>query len=134
MQITFGIREKLLAPVALGLIIIVISIFFILQPNHLEQEKEHFIEEQTKLVKTLSPSVIQNILSNNLSELHSVFENSIFIHKNEWRYIELRNQDKQLLYPIFSSVPKPSKTLVRIKTTITENDEIFGYITLYTDW
>ena len=134
MKINFGLREKLFAPMIVGLILIIISIFFILLPNQLAHEKESFIEQQTNLVKTLNPSIIQNILANDLSELHSVFENSILIHKDEWRYIELRNQDKKLLYPIFSSVPELSTTIIRIKITIEENDEIFGYITLYTDW
>lgn len=134
MQLNFGIREKLLAPTIIGLVVIVASILLILQPDQLATKKEEFIKSQTKLVKTLNPSIIQNILANDLSELHSVFENSILIHKNEWRYIELRDPDKKLLYPIFAVVPKITETLISIKITIQENDEIFGYITLYTDW
>lgn len=134
MQINFGIREKLLTPMILGLVIIIASILFLLQPNQLKTEREEFIEGQTKLVKTLTPSIIQNTLANDLAELHSVFENAILIHKDEWRYIELRDPDKKLLYPIFSVVPELTKTLISIKVTIEENDEIFGYITLYTDW
>jgi len=134
MQIHFGIREKLLTPMILGLVIIIASILFLLQPNQLKTEREDFIQEQTKLVKTLTPSIIQNILANDLAELHSVFENAILIHKDEWRYIELRDPDKKLLYPIFAVVPELTKTLISIKVTIEENDEVFGYITLYTDW
>lgn len=134
MQLNFGIREKLLAPTILGLVVIICSIIFILRPEQLSIEQEEFIKEQTKLIKTLSPSIIQNILANDLSELHSVFENSILIHKDEWRYIELRDPDKKLLYPIFSVLPELTETLISIKITIEENEEIFGYITLYTDW
>jgi len=134
MHINFRIREKLLTPMILGLVIIIASILFLLQPNQLKTEREEFIKEQTKLVKTLNPSIIQNILANDLAELHAVFENSILIHKDEWRYIELRDPDKKLLYPIFSVVPELTKTLISIKVTIEENDEVFGYITLYTDW
>ncbi len=134
MQINFGIREKLLAPMILGLVIIIASILFLLQPDQLKYEKEEFIENQTKLVKTLTPSIIQNILANDLAELHSVFENAILIHKDEWRYIELRDPDKKSLYPIFTTVPELTKTQISIKVTIEENDEIFGYITLFTDW
>ncbi|MFK5913590.1 MAG: ATP-binding protein [Woeseiaceae bacterium] len=112
----------------------VLTILYVLQPSQLKQAHDDFVEHQTKLIKTLSPSIIQNILSNNLSELHAVFENSILIHKNEWRYIELRDADKKLLYPIFAVVPELTDSIVSIKVSIEENNELFGYITLYTDW
>ena len=134
MQLRFGIREKLLLPLLLGLAVIIFVLLFIWQPNQLEKAKQDFIQDQTNILKTLNPSIIQNMLANDLSELHSVFENSQLIHKNEWRYIQLKNPDNEQLYPIFSSKPKDTNTVVKIKITIEENDEIFGYITLYTDW
>ena len=134
MQLRFGIREKLLLPLLLGLAVIIFVLLFIWQPNQLEKAKQDFIQDQTNILKTLTPSIIQNMLANDLSELHSVFENSQLIHKNEWRYIQLTNPDNEQLYPIFSSKPKSTNTEVKIKITIEENDEIFGYITLYSDW
>lgn len=134
MQLRFGIREKLLLPLLLGLAVIICVLLFIWQPNQLEKAKQEFIQDQTDILKTLNPSIIQNMLANDLSELHRVFENSQIIHKNEWRYIQLNDPDNKQLYPIFSSKPKDTNTLVKIKITIEENNDIFGYITLYTDW
>lgn len=108
--------------------------FLVWQPNQLEKAKKQFIESQTNILKTLTPSIIQNILANDLSELYRVFENSQIIHSKEWRYIQLNNLDKEQLYPIFTSKPKETNTLLKINVTIEENDEIFAYITLYTDW
>ena len=134
MLFKFGIREKLLVPLFLGLAVIICVLFFFWQPSQLEKTKQQFIESQSNILKTLTPSIIQNLLANDLSELHRVFENSQDIHKNEWRYIQLTNPDNKQLYPIFSNKPEDSSTLIKIYLTIEENDEIFGYITLYTDW
>lgn len=134
MNFKFGIREKLLVPLLLGLTIVICVLFFFWQPSQLAKAKEQFVNSQTNLLKTLNPSIIQNILANDLSELHSVFENSQIIHKKEWRYIKLDNPDNNQLYPIFSTKPKQTPTLLKITHTIKENDEIFGYLTLYTDW
>lgn len=134
MLLRFGIREKLVLPLLVGLAIIILALFLFWQPNQLEKAKAQFIESQTNILKTLSPSIIQNILANDLSELHRVFENSQIIHANEWRYIQLNDPDKKQLYPIFSSKPEEKNTLLKINIIIEENDEIFGYITLYTDW
>lgn len=134
MNFQFGIREKLLLPILIGLAIIIFILLFIWQPSQLAKEKQHFIEAQTNLLKTLAPSIIQNILANDLAELHSIFENSQLIHEKEWRYIQLNDPDNKQLYPIFSSKPEKTKTLLSISLAIEENNEIFGYITLYTDW
>ncbi|MDH5601199.1 MAG: PAS domain S-box protein [Gammaproteobacteria bacterium] len=134
MHLNFGIREKLLAPQLLGVSVIIAIILFYWQPSQLYKAKQDFIESQTNLIKTLTPSIIQNILANDLSELHRVFENSLLIHKNEWRFIQLNNPDNKKLYPIFSRKPEPSDTLIKIKLTIEEENEIFGYVLLYTDW
>ncbi len=134
MQLRFGIREKLLIPMLIGLAVVTAIMLLIWQPSQLKNAKQQFIESQTNLIKTLSPSIIQNILANDLAELHTVFEHSLLIHKNEWRYIQLYDPDKKQLYPIFSSNPKMTNTITKINVTIEENNEIFGYITLYTDW
>lgn len=134
MNLKFGIREKLLAPQLLGLVVIIAVILLYWQPNQLEKAQQEFIDSQTNLIKTLSPSIIQNILANDLAELHTVFENSLLIHKNEWRFIQLKDPDKKQLYPIFTSKPKDTDTLIKIEVIIQEESEIFGYVTLYTDW
>lgn len=117
MLFKFGIREKLLAPLFGGLAVIILVLFLFLQPTHLKKAKQQFIEGQTKTLKTLNPSIIQNILANDLAELHRVFENSQIIHKKEWRYIELLDPDKKQLYPIFSSKPEHTATLIKIEHT-----------------
>ena len=134
MQIKFGIRAKLLLPIFLGLAVIFYVLFFIWQPNQLTKAKHEFLESQTNILKTLNPSIIQNILANDLSELHRVFENSLVIHKKEWRYVQLNDVDNKILYPIFSDKPKESRTLLKIKLDIVEDDELFGVLYLYTDW
>ena len=134
MILKFGIREKLFVPILIGITIIIAALFLFWQPSQLHKAKQQFLESQTNILKTLTPSIIQNILANDLSELHRVFENSLIIHSNYWRHIQLNNQDNEQLYPIFSNTPKASDTLLIIKLTIQENDEIFGYLTLYTDW
>ncbi len=134
MQLRFGIRKKLLLPLILGQAVIICVLLFIWQPNQLEKAKQDFIQDQTNILKTLNPSIIQNMLANDLAELHTIFENSQIIHQNEWRYIQLNDPDHKQLYPIFSSKPKDTNTLLKIKITIEENDEIFGYVTLHTDW
>ena len=91
----FGIRGKLLVPIVIGLGIIIFTLIFIWQPNQLYKEKQDFIEAQTRLIKTLTPSIIQNILANDLAELHSIFEHAQLIHKKEWRYIELQDPDQK---------------------------------------
>jgi len=134
MSIKFGIREKLLAPLIIGLAVIICILFLFVQPTQLKKAKQQFIESQTNIIKTLSPSIVSNILANDLAELHRIFENSQLIHKEEWLYIELLDQEKKQIYPIFTSKPKKSDTLIKINFTIEENLEIFGYLTLYTDW
>lgn len=134
MHLKFGLREKLLFPLLLGLTIVICVLLFIWQPTQLEKAKQEFVHNQTNILKTLNPSIIQNMLANDLSALHSVFENSQIIHNNVWRHIQLYNYDKKQLYPIFSSEPEDVKALIKIDITIEENDEVFGYITLYADW
>lgn len=134
MNIKFGIREKLLVPLLLGLAIIICVLFLFWQPSHLTKAKIQFVETQKNLLRTLDPGLIQNILGNDLAALHSIFENSQVIHKNEWRYIELYDPDRKKLYPIFSGKAETTNTLLEIEHTIEENNEIFGYVILYTDW
>jgi len=130
----FGIRAKLLLPIFLGFIILFAVLILIWQPSQLKKGKADFIVSQTKILKSLSPSLIQSILSSDLSSLHSNIENSLRIHKNEWKYIQLINVDKQQLYPIFDKKPDKTKTLLEIKLQIEENAEVFGDVYLYTDW
>lgn len=134
MQLRFGIREKLLLPLMVGLIVIISVLFFLWQPSQLEKAKQDFIKDQTNILKTLNPSLVQNILSNDLSALHSIIENSLLIHKDEWRYIQLINIDGEQLYPIFTSEPESTNTLLNIKLKLVENEEGFGEIFLSTDW
>jgi len=134
MSIKFGIREKLLAPLIIGLAVIICILFLFVQPTQFKKAKQQFIESQTNIIKTLSPSIISNILANDLAELHRIFENSQLIHKDEWLYIKLLDQEKKQIYPIFTSKPETSDTLIKINFTIEENLEVFGYLTLHTDW
>lgn len=137
MSIHFGIRSKLLLPLVLGLGVIIIVLFFILQPRQLKTGKQEFITNQTNILKTLSPSLVQNILSNDLAALHSILENSMIINKKEWRYLELIDSDNKRLYPIFSEkqkITETSETLLKIKFIIEEDNETFGVLHLYTDW
>lgn len=134
MRLQFGIREKLLFPIFIGFIAIVSILIFIWQPGQLERAKQHFIQEQASVLKTLTPSLVQNILSNDLSALHSILENSLLIHKDEWQYIELINADKKRLYPIFPIKPDSSNTVLKIKVVLEENEDIFGELHLHTDW
>ena len=129
-----GIREKLSIPLIIGLVVIIGVLFLIWQPSQLKNERNQFIAGQTKILKSLSPSLIQNILSNDLSSLHSILENSLIIHKNEWRYIELDNAEKQMLYPIFTKRPEITEDILKISLSLEENDEVFGKLYLYTDW
>lgn len=134
MRLQFGIREKLLLPLLIGLVTIVSILIFVWQPSQLEKARQEFIQAQTNILKTLTPSLVQNILSNDLSALHSILENSLLIHKQEWKYIQLINADKKQIYPIFTSKPKQSSTIIEISVVLEENEDIFGELHLYTDW
>lgn len=133
-HLRFGIREKLLAPLFVGLIIIISILFLFWQPGQLLKEKDNFIVAQTNILKTLGPSIVHKLLSNDLSQLHSLLENAMVVNKNEWRYIKLVDSKNNQLYPIFSSKPKGSETILIIKLDIEEDNEIFGEIQLHTDW
>jgi len=133
-NIKFGIRAKLLLPLVAGLAAIIFVLMFIWQPSQLEKSKQDFIKDQTNILRTLSPSLIQNILSNDLSSLHSILEHALIINKDEWRYIRLVNSDQNQLYPIFSTPPKESDTIIKINFKLKENDDFFGEVNLHTDW
>ena len=133
-KMKFGLRSKLSLPIIIGVLIIVCILFFVWQPLQLKKAKNEFIEEQTKILKTLNPSLIRYILSNDLSSLHSTLENSLIIHKNTWQYIQIINADKRQLFPIFTQKPKFSDTIIDIQLSLEENEEIFGEIYLFTDW
>lgn len=134
LNIKFGIREKLLLPLFIGLATLVFVLMYVWQPVQLEKSKQQFIKDQTNILSTLSPSLIQNILSNDLSSLHSIIEHALRINKNEWQYVQVTNIDKKQLYPIFSDKPKTSNTIIKIEFKLEENDDYFGKIVLYTDW
>lgn len=133
-KIKFGIRTKLLFPIVIGLVAIISILLFIWQPSQLEKAKQDFINDQTDILKTLNPSLLQNILSNDLSALHSILENSLIIHQAEWRYIQITNTGNKKLYPIFKKIPEATDTLLKIKLNLEENDDYFGQVLLYTDW
>jgi len=130
----FSIRKKLSIPYLIGLVIIISALLFVWQPIQLNKEKKQFILSQTNILKTLSPSLVQNILSNDLSALHSIFENSLIIHKNEWQYIQLNNANDKKLYPIFLNKPEVSENIIKIQLPVIEDHEKFGTLFLYTDW
>ena len=134
MQNKLGIRSKLLLPLILGLVVIVIVLFFFWHPSQLVAGKKDYIAEQQKILKTLTPSLVQNILSNDLAALHTILENSIAIHKEHWRHLQLNDPDNKRLYPVFSGKIKKTDTTLKIKITIEEENEIFGYLILHTDW
>jgi len=133
-NIKFGIRAKLLLPLFIGLFAIICVLLFVWQPSQLNKAKQEFIKSQTNILKTLNPSLVQNILSNDLSALHSILENSLVIHKDEWRYLQLKNINGLQIYPIFMSKPKSSSTLLEIILTLEEDEEVFGEVRLFTDW
>lgn len=133
-KIKFGIRTKLLFPIVIGLAAIIGILLLVWQPSQLEKAKQDFINDQTDILKTLNPSLIQNILSNDLSALHSILENSLIIHKTEWRYIQITNTENKKLYPIFENKPDLTDTILTIRLNLEENDELFGQALLYTDW
>lgn len=134
MHINFGLREKLLLPLVLGLTVIVCVLFFVWQPYQLNKWKMDYIKDQTNILKTLSPSLIQNMLSNDLAAVHSILNHSLQIHKKNWRYIQLKNPAGKLLYPIFKNPPEMTETTIKISTEIKEENEIFGSLILHTDW
>lgn len=134
MQNKFGIRSKLLLPLIFGLVVIVIVLFFFWHPSQLVSGEKNYITEQQKILKTLTPSLVQNILSNDLAALHTILENSIAIHKDHWLYLQLNDPDNKRLYPVFPEEIKRTDTTLKIKITIEEENEIFGYLVLHTDW
>lgn len=133
-RITFGIRSKLFLPLLFGQLVIIGITLFAWLPDQLQKSKEEFIDDQTNLLKSLTPSLVQNILSNDLSSLHSILENSLKIHKKHWRYLELYNADKTKLFPIFGDKPGLTKSILEIKLNLEENDEYFGQLVLFSDW
>ncbi len=133
-SIKFGIRSKLFLPLIIGQTAIICIILFIWQPSQLNKAKAEFITEQTKVLKSLNSSIIQNILSNDLSSLHSILENSLKIHDTEWVHIKLTNSENKQLYPIFDNKVNVTDTVLEIKLSLEENDESFGQLILLTDW
>lgn len=134
MQITFGIRSKLLLPLVFGLVVIVIVLFFFWHPSQLIAGEKDYIIEQQKILKTLTPSLVQNILSNDLAALHTILEHSIVIHKDHWFHLQLNDPDNKRLYPLFTEKIKKSDTTLEIKITVEEENEIHGFLILNTDW
>jgi len=133
-KIRFGIRLKLFLPFLLALVLVISVIQFIWAPNELTKGKEQFINSQTNILKTLSPSLIQNMLSNDLSSLHALLENSLLIHKDEWRALVLFDNDGNQLYPISFYEINSNANLIHIEVELVEEGELFGELELYTDW
>ena len=134
MNLKFGIREKLLLPLLGSGVLIIIIISSIWLPSQLERSRQEFISDQISIIKTLSPSIIQNILTNNLAELHNVLENSLSINSDSWKYLKVINSDGEMIYPVFQDSQENLDELILIKIPIEENDELFGHVSLHVDW
>lgn len=96
-----GIRQKLVIPTVLFSLLYAVAACILWWPRYANVEKNHFIEEQSRLLQVLAETLVEPIMIGDLAKAHSIIDNSLALIPS-WQSLALYAIDGRQLYPPLS--------------------------------
>lgn len=129
-----GIRSKLLLPLIAGIITFILFVHFYWVYNYLDDEFRHYKEMQARLINSLKPGLIQNLISGDLAYLHTVLNQQMELQKGDWKQLIVYDHEGNRLYPLTEPTPTAGKYIFELHDNLHLNDMTFGHLLLVIDW
>ena len=126
-----GIRSKLALPGLGALAILFVLMDFLWVPWQVASTQSEIQKEQLRILQTLSPALVEPLLSGNLGQLYSTLD-SVLLADEAWHWLELRDVNEEKLYPL-AERPAPQETQVVISHAVEHEDQAHGTLTLHYD-
>ena len=126
-----GIRSKLALPGlgALAILYVLMEAFWV--PWQVASTEAEIQAEQRRILQTLSPALVEPLLSGNLGQLYSTLD-SVLLADDAWHWLELRDANKEKLYPLLEE-PAPQETQVVITHVVEHEGQPHGTLKLRYD-
>ncbi|MDH5434267.1 MAG: response regulator [Gammaproteobacteria bacterium] len=125
---------KLIFPIVFGYAVIVTMIHFFWIPQLLQDQKKQHQNNNEKLVSTLEPEIIRNVLSGDLARLYSFLDTQINLHPEDWKYLEFKDSQGLMIYPLESSDYSTGDDTVELIFDFKYLDQSIGTAKLVIDW
>ena len=126
-----GIRSKLALPGLGALAILIVLMEFLWVPWQVTSTQTEIQEEQRRILQTLSPALVEPLLPGDLGQLYSTLD-SVLLSDDAWHWLELRNINKEKLYPLVEE-PATQETQVVISHVVEYEGQPHGTLTLHYD-
>jgi PAS domain S-box-containing protein len=126
-----GIRWKLALPGlgALFLLFMLMEAFWV--PWQVTSTQTEIETEQQRILRYLSPALIEPMLSENLGQLYSTLD-SVLLSNEAWQWLELRDLNDERLFPLGEKPELQDKEVV-VSHTIEHNGKPHGTLMLHYD-
>ncbi len=128
-----GLLGKLLLPILIGVFCFAIVIHFYWGESLQNDKQEKIIAQETRVLKTLEPSLIRSLLAGDFAALHSSLSHTRQIHKERWKQVVLRNPDGIQIYPIKKTILLDDNNYISLSHQLLVNNENVGDIQLIID-
>ena len=129
-----GIRSKLILPLLIGFLVIASMLHFYWIPNYLNNARTHFNNNHKILINSLSPEIVDDLLSGDLAELYSMLDTQLALQKNEWEQLIIIDPLGNMIYPLSLDGFKKTKDLFEIEIPLHYKNKNLGKLFLYIDW
>ena len=126
-----GIRSKLALPGlgALFILFVLMELFWV--PWQVTYTQTEIQKEQRRILQTLSPALVEPLLSGNLGQLYSTLD-SVLLADEDWHWLELRDVNNEKLYPLTEEAA-PQETQVVISHVVEHEGQPHGTLMLHYD-
>jgi PAS domain S-box-containing protein len=123
-----GIRWKLALPGLGAIIILYILMVALWIPWQVTTTQNEIKMEQGRILRHLSPALIEPLLSDNLGQLYSTL-NSVLTSEEAWKWLELRDVNDEQIFPLGDTPVLKDKEML-VSHVIKHEDRPLGTLTL----
>ena len=129
-----GIRSKLILPLLMGFLALASILHFYWLPQYLNNLRSHFNNDHTLLANSLSPRIIQDLISGDLASLYSMLDTQLSLHKDDWEKLIIIDSTGNMIYPLSLENTDNDKNAFEIKIPLEYKTKNLGSLYLYVDW
>lgn len=129
-----GLRFKLIFPVLSGYILLFILVHFFTMPLLISDAKVQYDKNQHLVLASLKPELLRHLLSGDLSSMHSILDEQMQLHQNDWEKIQLKNIKGDILYPLDKTKASINENTIQINTNISHLNTKIASLHLISDW
>ncbi len=125
-----GIRAKLGLPMLLAFVLFACQLHFFWVKDYIAEARQLRLRQEQSVLAALSPGLIRALLANDLASLHATLDYIMEVNANEWKELQLINNNGRRLYPLSHAAVKPSEYLTTITYPLFWEGERVGALQL----